>query len=386
LAGQVKIAHVITGLNTGGAETMLYKLLSGMDRGTFEARVVSLTDVGPVGEKIRALGVPVRALGMRRGVPDPRGVWQLTRWLKEDKPNLVQTWMYHADLVGGLAARLAGNIPVVWGVRHSNLDPGGNKRTTIWTAKACARLSHRLPIRIVCCSETSRAVHTELGYAHKKMVVIPNGFDLTAFKPDPAARESVRQELGISKDALLIGLVGRFDPQKDHRNFVAAAARLSAAYPEVHFPLCGDGATWDNAELAGWIEAAGIRQRFHLLGRREDMPRLTAALDIASSSSSYGEGFPNIIGEAMACGVPCVVTDVGDSAFIVGDTGLVVPPRDPDALATAWRKLIELGPEGRRRLGAVARRRVEERFSLPTVVSQYQKLYRGVIRETRERH
>jgi glycosyltransferase involved in cell wall biosynthesis len=289
--------------------------------------------------------------------------------------------MYHADLLGGLAVRLVGSgIPVVWNIRHSNLDPKGNKRTTIWTAKVCARLSNRLPARIVCCSEASRQVHTALGYAPQKMVVIPNGFDLSAFKPDPAARESVRRELGIAADALLIGLVGRFDPQKDHGNFVAAAALLSAAYPEVHFLLCGDGVNWDNQKLAGWIEEAVLRQRFHLLGRREDMPRLTASLDIASSSSSYGEGFPNVIGEAMACGVPCAVTDVGDSAFIVGYTGLVVLPRDPEALAQAWKRLIDMGPEGRQRLGGAARKRILENFNLPDIIARYEALYREAAR------
>ena len=376
----IQLVHIITGLNTGGAETMLYKLLSAMEREAFEPLVVSLTDIGPVGEKIRALGVPVRALGMRRGVPDPRGVWRLVRLLKRQRPYLVQTWMYHADLLGGLAARLAGRgIPVVWGIHHSNLDPKGNKRTTIWTARVCARLSHRLPSRIVCCSEASRQVHAALGYAPQKMVVIPNGFDLSAFRPDPSARESVRRELGVAADALLIGLVGRFDPQKDHSNFVAAAALLSAAYPEAHFLLCGDGVNWDNQKLAGWIEEAGLRKRFHLLGRREDMPRLTAALDIASSSS-YGEGFPNVIGEAMACGVPCAVTDVGDSAFIVGDTGLVVPPRDPEALAQAWKKLIDMGQEGRQRLGGAARKRILENFNLPDIIARYEALYKEAAR------
>ena len=375
----LKIAHIITGLNTGGAETMLYKLLSGMDREAFEPLVVSLTDIGPVGEKIRVLEVPVRALGMRRGVPDPRGVWRLAQQLKAERPHLVQTWMYHADLLGVFAARLGGGIPVVWGIHHSNLDPEINKRTTIWTAKVCARLSHRLPVRIVCCSEASRRVHTALGYAGDKMVVIPNGFDLSAFKPDLRAKVGVREELGITQEALLIGLVGRFDPQKDHRNFVAAAARLRSDYPQVHFLLCGDGVNWNNGELAGWIEEAGLRQQFHLLGRREDMPRLTAALDIASSSSC-GEGFSNVIGEAMACGVPCAVTDVGDSAFIVGETGLVVPPRNPEALAQAWKKLIQMGPEGRQKLGEAARKRILENFNLPDIVASYEALYKEVVR------
>lgn len=278
-----------------------------------------------------------------------------------------------------MAARWAGDIPVVWGIHHSNLDPKGNKRTTIWTAGICARLSHRVPAKIVCCADVSRAVHAELGYASKKMLVIPNGFDLNVFRPDPTARKSVRWELGIPQDALLIGMIGRFDPQKDHRNFVAAAARLVIDFPDVNFLLCGDGVTWDNAELVSWIEAAGVRQRFHLLGRREDVPRLMAVLDIASSSSN-SEAFPLVIGEAMACGVPCVVTNVGDSALIVGDTGRVVLPRNPEALSAAWRELLEMGPQGREHLGQAARWRVEMNFSLPIVASRYESLYKEILR------
>src|SRR6185503_9929721 len=130
----------------------------------------------------------------------------------------------------------------------------------------------------------------------------------------------------------LIGLVGRFDPQKDHRNFIAAAAILHRSCPDVHFLLCGDNVTWENAKLRGWIEETGLRKQYRLVGRRQDMARLTAALDIGTSSSSYGEGFPNVIGEAMSCGVPCVVTDIGDSALIVGQTGRVVPAQNPEAL------------------------------------------------------
>jgi glycosyltransferase involved in cell wall biosynthesis len=371
----MKITHVITGLSMGGAQMMLYKLLSHMDRTAFAAEVIPLADVGPLDKKIQALGVPVRCLGMRPGVPNPLGVYRLARWLRQDPPHLIQTWLYHADLVGGLAARLAGGIPVAWNLRHSDLGPGGNKCTTAWTVRACARLSRWLPERIVCCSESSRKVHTAAGYAHGEMIVIPNGFDLAAFRPDPAARLSVRRELGISEEAPLIGLVGRFNPQKDHRTFVKAAARLHAHLPQVHFLLCGQDVTWDNAPLRRWITAADLPDRCHLLGERDDIPRLTAALDIATTASAYGEGFPNVIGEAMACGVPCVVTDVGDSAHIVGDTGRVVLARDPRALADAWRELVGLGPEDRVQLGLAARRRVEEHFSLPVIVTRYQRLY-----------
>jgi glycosyltransferase involved in cell wall biosynthesis len=371
----MKITHVIAGLSTGGAQMMLYKLLAHLDRAAFEAEVVSLADVGPLDKKIRALGVPVRILGMRPGVPNPSGIWKLARWLRQDPPHVIQTWMYHADLIGSLAAALAGRIPVAWNIRHSNLNVEDNKRSTFWTVRACAGLSRWLPARIVCCSESSRDIHAGLGYAANEMVVIPNGFDLDLFRLDPAARLSVRQELGVGPETPLIGLVGRFNPQKDHRTFVQAAARLRSDLPEVHFLLCGEGVTADNPRLGEWISTAGIGDRCHLMGHREDMPRLTAALDIATTASAYGEGFPNVIGEAMACGVPCVATDVGDSAQIVDDTGRIVPPRDPSALAEAWRALIMLGPQERVRLGLTARRRIERNFSLPSVVARYRLLY-----------
>ncbi|MGH7964573.1 MAG: glycosyltransferase, partial [Candidatus Binatia bacterium] len=287
----------------------------------------------------------------------------------------VQTWMYHGDLIGGLAAKLAGRIPVAWNIRHSTLDTKEGKRSTYWTVQACAWLSHWLPTRIVCCSESSRQIHAALGYAANDMVVIPNGFDLAAFKPDQAARLSVRGELGIPAETPLIGLVANFRAQKDHATFVQAAARLHADLPEVHFLLCGQNITSDNSQLDKWVTAAGIRDHCHLLGRREDIPRLTAALDVATTASAYGEGFPNVIGEAMACGIPCVVTDVGDSASIVGDTGRVVPPRDPLALAQAWRAVLSLRSEGRAQVGEAARRRIEEQFSLPVIAARYQCLY-----------
>ena len=369
----MKVNHVIAGLSMGGAQMMLYKLLSSLERSAFESEVISLADVGPLDKKIRALGVPVKVLGMRPGVADPTALWRLARWWRHDPPDVVQTWMYHGDLIGGLAAKLAGGIPVAWNIRHSDLDAEG-KRSTLWTIRACAGLSRWLPTRIVCCAELSRRIHIDHGYIGKKIVVIPNGFDLEVFRPDPMARVSVRRELGIAEESILIGLVGRFHPLKDHRNFIEAACRLHASVPAVHFLLCGDDVTTENTELVEWIDAGGIGDRCHLLGRREDVPRLNAALDIACSSS-YSEGFPNTVGEAMACGVPCAVTDAGDSALIIGDTGRVVRPKDPGALARAWREMIEIGRDGRERLGAAARRRIAEHFSLRVIAARYEELY-----------
>ncbi|MEA3397558.1 MAG: glycosyltransferase [Chloroflexota bacterium] len=210
------------------------------------------------------------------------------------------------------------------------------------------------------------------------MVVIPNGFDLNLFKPDLEGGPLIRQELRISEDTILIGMVGRFDPQKDHLNFIKAAALLQKRIKDVHFLLCGDDITWKNRKLSKWINEAGLPEHFHLLGRRNDVPRIMTALDIASSSS-YGEGFPNVVGEAMTCGTPCVVTDVGDSALIVGDTGIVVPPKDSNDLALAWKELIEIGKDKRQKLGDDARLRIRDNFSLTSVVKRYEGLYKCVI-------
>ena len=373
-SGKIKIFHVISGLNMGGAEMMLYKLLSSMDQRTFINKVVSLTDVGSIGRQLEKLGISVRSLGMSRGRVSLTKILRLSKWLRTDRPELIQTWMYHADLIGSIATFAAGHIPVVWNIRQTNLSPEFNKRSTIWTARLCAMLSGRLPSGIICNSHASCAAHVDFGYDKDKIVVIPNGFDLDLFKPDPAMRSSVRKELRLPDNALLIGLVARFDPQKDHHNFFRAASLVSAIWPNVHFVLCGKYITLENSLLAGWISDEGLDAKCTLLGERHDIPEINSALDIACSSST-GEGFPNVVGEAMACGVPCAVTDVGDSAFIVGDTGRVAPPEDHRALAAVLAELIDMGPLERSRLGKRARSRIEEHFSLAAVAAKYEKLY-----------
>lgn len=373
----MKILHLITDLDVGGAETMLLRLLSRLDREAFQIEVGSLTSVGPIGRQIEALGIPVWALGMKQGIPGPGALYRFFRRLQEHPPELIQTWMYHADLLGALGS--PAHIPLVWGVHNTVLVPRESKWLTRWTARMCARLSHGKPARIVCCSEASRRVHTALGYDHSKMLVIPNGFDLERFRPDPEARIALRQELGLGRDSLLIGLAARFDAVKGHRDFVqAASAFRDNSNLDVHFALCGKAIEWSNRELSEWIETAGLRQRVHLLGPREDMPRFYAALDL-SVSSSTSEAFPLAIGEAMACGVPCAVTDAGDSALIVGDTGRVVPANNPRAMATAWRGLIEMPAGERFQLGLAARARIAERYELGRITGRYSDLYREVL-------
>jgi glycosyltransferase involved in cell wall biosynthesis len=369
-----KILHIITALDVGGAEAMLQKLVLGADRSRFEHEVIALTGVGRIGQEIAAAGVGVRDVRMTPGRLDRRAFGRLARSIRGARPDIVQTWMYHADLLGGLAARAVCRAPVIWGIRGS-FDSVQSKRHMIWTARACAALSTRIPREIVSCSGALAESHIGLGYDARRIRVIPNGFDTSTYRPDPTARSAVRAELGIAPQATLVGHLARWDPQKDHAGFVAAALRVVRGDPDVHVLMCGSGIDAGNEALLAPIRRAGVAPRFHLLGRRDDIPGVTAALDVLVSSSIYGEGFPNVLGEAMACGVPCVTTDVGDSAMVVGETGLVAPTHDPDALASAIASMLELDPGDRAALGNAARQRVEERFALPRVVGEFEALY-----------
>ena len=373
----IKVMHIITTLGPAGAENMLCRIAAGMDGTRFENEVVSLTGILDLAEKMNSIGVRVRTLAMKKSIPNPLLVMRLAQWIRESKPDVIHTWMYHANLIGALAARLAGNVPVVWAIHHNAFDPSVDKRRTMLVNRACARLSRKFAARIIFCSEASLRTHKQLKYAAEKLQVIPNGFDLEQVKPEPAARESLRSELCIPAESIVIGLAARFHPHKDHHNFVQAAERLHKLRPDVHFVLFGMGINWENRQLTGWIESAGIRGRCHLLDLRQDISRLFSGMDIATTASR-SEAFPIVVGEAMACGTPCVVTDVGDSALIVENTGSVVPPEDPHALAEAWRALIDAGPAVRRRLGMAARDRVQRHFALPAIVESYQQIYTQV--------
>jgi len=373
----IKLIHLITGLNTGGAEMMLYRLLSKIDRRKFDVSVISLTDVGPVGEKIKELDIPVIGLGMKRGIPNPSFLFKLAKILKKEKPDVLQTWMYHANLMGLLAGKLAGVKNIVWGIHHSNLDPKIEKRQTIAVAKLCGLLS-RLSSKIICCSHASLQCHEQLGYSREKMMVIPNGFDLGLFQPNRHSK-SLLKELFLGDDCLLVGHAARWHGQKDHPNLIKAARFVVEQLPNVHFVLCGDGITHENETLSALIRQEGIEKHVHLLGRRNDIHTLMPQFDVYVSSSKAGEAFPIVLGEAMACEVPCVTTDVGDSAYIVGDTGFVVPPENPQALADAIIRCLSLSAEERKQLGKKARQRVEAHFALDLVVEKYESIYQSLL-------
>jgi glycosyltransferase involved in cell wall biosynthesis len=378
----LRILHLITSLNVGGAQMHLYKTVTRFHPERIASLVVSLASPGKIGQLIQGQEIPVMGLGMRRGRLNPHACAQLIRLIRRFQPHIVQTYLYHADLVGYLAARWAGVPNILWNLRQSRMDFSRYHRTTDLTVRLCARLSRKVK-HILVNSYAGLKAHAQLGYDAARMLVVPNGFELTRFRPHPPSYREVRQELGLDPEARLVGMLARLDPQKDHETFLRAAQLISKRLPGAFFLLAGNGLNHDNPAFARLLAANPINpERLRLLGERPDTPRLLAALDAYVSSSAFGEGFANAIGEAMACGVPCVVTDVGDSAFIVGETGLVVQPRQPQDLARAIEEVLTWPPAGRASRGTAARARIEQKFDINRIVTQLESFYLDLAAQT----
>lgn len=367
----MRVLHVITNLGTGGAESMLLRLVSA-GSSQFQHAVISLKEEGTNGPRMRELGIPVYALGLESMASNPLRAWSVRSLARRVQPDLIHGWMNHGNLLAYLAAGATGRRPpVIWNIRQT-LKGYPGKLPTVAIIRVNAHLSRRVA-KIIYNSQAGRREHEALGYRTSAGVVIPNGIDCQSFAPDEKCRREVRSELGLPNDAILIGLVARYDPIKDHRGFLQAAALVSRSVAEARFLLVGPGVP-EAVELQEFIRELHLQDRVLLLGDRADMPRLNGSLDIGCSSSRT-EGFSNTVSEAMACGVPCVVTDVGDSSYVVDDTGIAVQPGDPAAFAEGLKKLLLAGPDYRRRLGAAARRRIESQFSLPEIVRRYEDLY-----------
>jgi len=375
-ARRIKILHLITGLERGGAEVSLLRLTGAMDRDRFENVVVSLTVPGPLSAMISRQGIRVHAIHMSRSLPTPGALWRLYRLLRAERPDVLQTWLYHSDLVGFLTGRAARVPSIAWNIRCSNMGEEYRHGMNGALVRMLARLSP-YPDAIIANSHAGQKEHAAIGYGPKRWAVLQNGFDMDVFRPTKNGRADLRRELGLSDNTVLIGLVARYDPIKDHDGFLRAAAELLTTNPDVHFVLAGGDIDQNNQALNNLIDHLGLRTHVHLMGLRDDVPKLTSGLDIATCCS-LGEGFPNVAGEAMACAVPCVVTDVGDAAQIVGDTGPVVPAGDHHALADAWRGLVAEGADGRAERGRVARARIDSNFSLTRCVERYQEFFESI--------
>jgi len=386
---QIRILHIITGLSTGGAEMMLLKLLQNLDRNAFDCSVVSLTDQGRIGEKVQQLGIPVFALNLSKNRSLPRQFIDMIDLVDIIGPDIIQTWLYHADLLGTLAALFAAKRKIVWNIRHSNLKSSVDKASTRFVVRICVILSHFFPDRIICNSFRGAKVHKKMGYCRKKMEIIHNGFDIFKYRPNKANYLRLRNELGISPDCPVIGMVARYHPQKNHRGFLESARLIQKNIPTVHFVFCGRGVSNENETLIAKVRDLKL-MNVHFLGIRSDIEYLTSGFDIAVSNSTAGEGFSNVIGEAMACGVPCIATDVGDAGYLINGTGVIVPPGDPQLMAEACIGLLRKDGRFRQHLGEQSRKRIIENFSIQSITKKYEQLYFDMLpdnrRENRGQH
>jgi glycosyltransferase involved in cell wall biosynthesis len=369
------VVHVITALGSGGAERVLYLVASHNPSASgIQHKVVCLSDEGVYEVELRRAGVEVQCLHMQPGSAPVGAFFKLVRLLRLWRPDVVMTWLYHADLMGTLAGRVAGVQRIVWNVRCSDMAFSQYSPMTRWVVTLLARLS-AMPWAIATNSNAGKRAHEALGYKPKRWVHLPNGFDTDEWKPHPECRKKTRHALGLSEANFVIGMVARVDPQKDHTTFLEAARTLVRKRADLRVVLVGQG-------TEGLFIPTELRPITLALGERRDLPRLMRALDLFVLSS-YGEGFPNVIGEAMASGVTCVASDVGDVAFIVGKAGLVVPPQDPEALALAIDNLISRPAEDLSALSMLARRRIEDEFSIEGCFRRYADLFKEAARTER---
>lgn len=375
----MRATFVSSGLDTGGAEFALLRLLPAMRAYGVESSVVSLRSAGTVGPLLESHSVATICLGMPTFSAILHAMPRLARHVREWRSSLIHGWMYHGNIAATVAGAQA-TLPVVWGVRQS-LGLGTRDKWLTRRIIQAGALASRTADLIVYNSATAREQHERRGYARRCGAVIPNGFDTESLRPSHEQREAVRTELEIGQRALVIGHVARFHPAKDHRTFLGAAARLRRTEPAAMFVLVGEGVSASNPELMRLVAELGLADSVRLLGRRSDVDRVMTAFDVFCLTSSGMEGFPNVVGEAMSCGVPCVGTAVGDVAELIGDTGEIVPPSDPDAVASALSRLLAMDPEMRQGLGRRARQRVIDCFSIREIA----RLYADVLHSVAER-
>lgn len=376
----MKVLHIITGLGDGGAEHVLFKICK-YDK-INNHLVISLRGPGKYYQLLDKIGVKVYCLHLK--IFSIFKFIHLIKLIRTLKPDIVQTWLVHADFVGGIAARLAGILNILWNIRYSNIEIGKAKLTTIFIIKILSALSHIIPKNIITVSKKAKKIYEITGYKKKIIKFIPNGYDLSILKVSKFKKIKFKKKINFKKKIPLIGNVARFDPQKDHLNLLNALYLIRKRNIDFFCILVGFNVNKKNVDLVSNIKKLKLSNHVKLLGQHDNISEVMNGLDLHILSSSYGEGFPNVIAESMACGTPCIATDVGDSSFVIGKTGWVVPPKNSVKLATAIeRALYEKNTSKWNKRCNKARQRIKKKFSIMKMIESYNNLWIKVYKKNR---
>ena len=374
----MKVVHIITGLGDGGAEHVLFKICK-YDIAN-KHLVISLKGPGKYFSLLNKLGIKVYCLNVR--FFSIQKFIFLIKLLRSLKPDIVQTWLVHADFLGSIAARLAGIHNILWNVRYSNIEIGKAKLTTVLIIKILSILSYLIPKFIVIVSKKAKKIYETAGYNKRIFKFIPNGYDLSILKINKLQKINFRKKIKIKKNIILIGNVARYDPQKDHLNLLNALSLIKEKNINFFCVLVGSNVNQNNINLISEIKKLKLSNHIKLLGQNDNISKVMNGLDIHILSSSYGEGFPNVVAESMACGTPCIVTDVGDSALIVGKTGWVVPPKNSIKLAKAIEKALnEKNTNKWNKRCNKARLRIKKNYNISKMVKLYNKVWSKVYKK-----
>jgi glycosyltransferase involved in cell wall biosynthesis len=355
-------------LERGGAERQLIMLATGLTRRGHTVSVAVFYGGGALESELAMAGVRCIHLNKHGRWDVLPFLFRLGRLLRAERPSLLLSYLSVPNILATLFKPLIPETRLIWGVRASRMDWSRYDKLSHLSWWLECRLS-RFADLIIANSRAGQADAIASGFPADRINVVVNGIDTQRFRPEPVMRDQVRAEWGVLSHEILVGIAARLDPAKDHGTFLRAAAQIAQSRPDVRFVCIGDGARSCRSELMKLAESLGLSTRLIWAGARDDMTAVYSAMDIAASSSC-SEGFSNVIAEAMACERPCVVTDVGDSAWIVVKPGQVVPASNPTALAEALLRLIDLPEDDRATLGRAARARVETEFSVEALLAR----------------